>query len=67
MLLVPVVGHMVVHGNLFPDPVSQKAHGIFVPGNDVVDYDILSLFLIGPEISVDFPSCGAVIDLPVFH
>lgn len=50
MLLVPVVGHMVVHGNLFPDPVCQKAHGIFVPGNDVVDYDILSLFLIGPEI-----------------
>ena len=31
MLLVPVIRSVIVHGNLFPDPVSQKAHRIFMP------------------------------------
>ena len=67
MLFVPVVGDVIVHGDLFPDSVSQEAYGIVMPGNYVVDCDIAGFLLIGPEVGADLFSRGTVEDLPVLH
>ena len=48
MLLIPVICSMVIHGDLFPDPVCKKAHRIFMPGNHILYRYRFLLFIISP-------------------
>ena len=67
MLLVPVVGGMIVHGNLFPYAVGQKAHRIFVEGCDSL-YNYRACFLIiAPFFSVYLLIDSSVINFPIFQ
>ena len=65
MLLVPVIGHVIVHGNFFPDTVRQKAYRIIMEGNRLLNYHV-ARFLFKTPLSIRelFFRCS-VINLPV--
>ena len=67
MLLVPIVGSMVVHGNLFPDAVCQEAHRVFMERDALSDRHAAAGAVVNPSVPLHFSVRGAVVDLPVFH
>ena len=65
MLLVPVVGGVVVHGNLFPDPVGHEADRIGMEGHGGSDGDASAFRVVAPAFRGQKLIRGAVIHLPV--
>lgn len=62
--VAPVVGPVVVCGNLFPDPVGQEIHCIAVPFLDIVHRHGPGAGIIGPVGQGHFGVGGAVENLP---
>ena len=65
VLLIPVVGGVVVHGDLFPDPVGQETHCVFVEGHNILHRHSACRLVIAPFPIVHFLICGSVIHFPV--
>ena len=65
MLLIPVVRGVIVHGNLFPDPVSHEADRISVERHGGSDGNASAFRIIAPSLRRKLFICGAVIYLPV--
>ena len=58
----PVVGQVVIHGNLFPDPVDEEIHRVGMIRDALADTD--AAVLIGPLRIGKQDACRPVIDLP---
>ena len=67
MLLIPVVCGMVVHGNLFPDTVCQKADRIFMERSNSLQGNGTRLLLIAPFGGIYLFIGCSVINLPVLE
>ncbi len=65
MFLVPVIGHMVVHRDLFPDPVCHKIDRVFMPRLAAIDPHASRGLVIAPALSGNLLFRRSVIDLPI--
>ena len=65
MLLVPVIGGVVIHGNFFPDTICKEAHRIFMEWHRrFYGYRTVSLTVL-PLIGIQFLVRCSVVNFPV--
>ena len=67
MLFVPIIRGMIVHRNLFPDTIRQKAYRICMERFDTGNGHYLCRFVVAPFFPGNFFIYSTVIYLPVFH
>ena len=65
MFLVPVICHVIVHGNFFPHAVCQKAYRIIMKRNGLLDYHVAGFLFKAPLSVRELFFRGPVINLPV--
>ena len=64
-LVTPVIGEVVVHRDLFPQPHGQEVHRVGVRGHRALDHHGAALK--APLLRRDLEAGGAVEDLPELH
>ena len=65
VLAAQIIRHGIVHGDLFPDTVGEKGHGIGVIGDGLQNHNRLRRRVVAPRAAREFFSRRAVEDLPV--